>query len=504
MSLPSSVIAGLTRCVRLAVIGVFVALMTAVLVTSPVGASSRTASGALDSAGLTSLTGTWDCCGQGGAGQQIFVIDGATGRGIEPSGNSFATITNSLVGDRATITTTYLDSTYVATFVGIVSGALITGTWTSNQNQSGTFTATLVSLSASPGSTATDVAPISSTISTPSQVFHSMRHNLINAAVTVVAIIFITFPANIFNRTFQANYDEIMSILAKWRRRVWRPWTWARESSKPAQVPRRDSTTPGRVNPLVFSLVLLAGSVMGALLNPRFGPNASSAEGLVATLIAFSVGAVLAWFVARLFRRYHGYATDTYLQALPLGLAIAALCVAVSRLSNFEPGYLYGVVVGVSFAGPLKERQGAHLTAISVGSTMVVAVLAWFLWLPVNALAHRHGTNVAVVVGDDVLGSIFVGGLVGSVISLIPIDFLPGKVIASWHRGVWAAIFFVATFLLIEVELRPSAGPTHPGHAPIETVIALFVLFGGATFWLRWYFERRSRPASGEDARPVQ
>jgi hypothetical protein len=54
----------------------------------------------------------------------------------------------------------------------------------------------------------------------------------------------------------------------------------------------------------------------------------------------------------------------------------------------------------------------------------------------------------------------------------------------------------LATFLLIEVELRPAAGPTHPGHASIIAVIVLFALFGGATFWMRWYFARREQRKS--------
>jgi hypothetical protein len=68
----------------------------------------------------------------------------------------------------------------------------------------------------------------------------------------------------------------------------------------------------------------------------------------------------------------------------------------------------------------------------------------------------------------------------------------------AFTRGIVVAvtaalIFFVVTFLMIEVELRPASGSTHPGHASLNTVVALFVLFGGATFWMRWYFERRTK-----------
>jgi len=456
------------------------------------------------------LTGTWQCCGAGGAADQTFVINGATGSAETAAGAVFATISATLVGSQATIVTTYTNSSYVATFKGTLDRSVITGTWTSTSNQAGTFTANLagattpvttttIGTTTPVAVTPTQVLPLASTISTPGQIFHSMKHNLVNAAITVGVIIFITFPANIFNRTFSANYEEIMSILAGWRRRLHllsSPKDSARDKEPPIadQAETATKDEPGKVSGWGFGLVLLLGAILGGLLNPHFGLNRTSSEGVVATLISFAIGATLSWYVAKAFRRHHQYPTLTYLQALPLGLVIAIICVAVSRMSHFEPGYLYGVVVGLSFAGSLKDNHNAHLTAISVGSTLVVALTAWFLWIPVNHLALTHGTNALVVVLDDVLGSIFVGGLVGSVISLIPIDFLPGKVIAKWHRGAWALIFFVATFLLIEVELRPASGSTHPGHASIDTVVALFVLFGGATFWMRWYFERRTAP----------
>jgi len=449
-----------------------------------------------------SLSGTWQCCGAGGANPQTFVINGAVGTAMTPNGATFANITDSLVGTHVTIVTTYINSSYVATLTGTLSGNTITGTWSSNANQTGTFTATLQG--ATPGVTtpasspgATQVLPLAATISTPGQVFHSMKHNLFNAVVTVGVIVFITFPANIFNRTFAANYEEIMLMWAAWRRRLHLPGRSPAASDgegPPASDEiARDPNEPGKVSGWGFALVLVLGAILGGLLNPHFGVNRTSLEGIIATLISFAVGATLSWYVAQQFRRRHHYDTVTYLQALPLGLAIAIICVVVSRLSHFEPGYLYGVVVGLSFAGSLKDNHNAHLTAISVGSTLAVALAAWFAWIPVNHLALSHGTNAIIVVLDDVLGSIFVGGLVGSVISLIPIDFLPGKIIARWHRGVWALIFFTATFLLIEVELRPASGSTHPGHASAYTVVALFVLFGGATFWMRWYFERRTK-----------
>ena len=65
----------------------------------------------------------------------------------------------------------------------------------------------------------------------------------------------------------------------------------------------------------------------------------------------------------------------------------------------------------------------------------LVALTAWFVCLLVNHLVFLYGTNALIVVPDDVVGSIFVGGLGGSVIALMPIALLAGKVAATWRRA---------------------------------------------------------------------
>ena len=101
----------------------------------------------------TDVSGTWSCCGSGGAGVQTWVItesgSGAlTGNGLTPSGSVFATITGSVSGSNVTVVTTYNSFApgYVATFVGTLSadGSTLSGSWSSNDKppQTGTWTAT--------------------------------------------------------------------------------------------------------------------------------------------------------------------------------------------------------------------------------------------------------------------------------------------------------------------------------------------------------------------------
>jgi hypothetical protein len=106
------------------------------------------------------------------------------------------------------------------------------------------------------------------------------------------------------------------------------------------------------------------------------------------------------------------------------------------------------------------------------------------------------------VILDDLLASLFVGGLVGSVINLIPVRFMPGHALASWHRGAWMAVFGVAAFGMTEIVLFPSLH-NHAGHAPLATIIVLFVLFGGGSLAFREYFSRRTKRLELAAATPL-
>ena len=124
----------------------------------------------------TNITGTWDCCGDGGAAEQDFVITDSSGslsgKGLLPGGTSFAVISGSISGSSVRIVTTY-EASFVratsATFVGTLeaTGQGMSGTWSSNEGQSGTWSATLAGApptTAKKGSSFTAVQCIISTV----------------------------------------------------------------------------------------------------------------------------------------------------------------------------------------------------------------------------------------------------------------------------------------------------------------------------------------------------
>jgi hypothetical protein len=98
-------------------------------------------------AAASTATGTWSCCGSGGASPQTWTITesgGAlSGSASFESGQAFSPITGKVSGASVEIVTgPYFGSSYSATFLGTISGETMSGTWTSNASQSGTWMAT--------------------------------------------------------------------------------------------------------------------------------------------------------------------------------------------------------------------------------------------------------------------------------------------------------------------------------------------------------------------------
>lgn len=97
------------------------------------------------------VTGTWSCCGSGGASAQTWTIAESAGSlsGTASESTPFAPISGSISGTSVTIVTGpyTTDPGYTATFVGTIAanGETMSGTWSSNAKQEGTWTATRTS-----------------------------------------------------------------------------------------------------------------------------------------------------------------------------------------------------------------------------------------------------------------------------------------------------------------------------------------------------------------------
>ena len=306
-----------------------------------------------------------------------------------------------------------------------------------------------------------------------------------NAFITLAVMLLITFPAQLFNKTLDENYEEIRAIL---HRRLRTP---AKVRTKLASSGHRSA------NVASFAVVMAGGSIIGGLNDPTFGFNTKSVETFVAVVAAFAVSIVLSAGVEIAYRRRRRLAAAWSLRALPLGLVIALACMLVSRLTGFQPGYLYGVIAGIVFREAVGNRERGHGVALASLATLVLAVVAWAAWTPVATSASHPHANAFVLTADTFLAGLFISGIVGTVVALVPLEFMPGSALARWHRGAWMAVFTVATFLLIQVMLHPAARSRRIPDAPIVTTAVLFGVFGLISVAFNRYFALRARRGTG-------
>jgi hypothetical protein len=329
-----------------------------------------------------------------------------------------------------------------------------------------------------------------------------VKSDVVDAAITLGLALFLTFPSNVFNSTFEENYADIAAWWGKWTALLF-PFGLRRALGKGlrklksvalAAVHLSGGSGDNKLerDQVTFLSVLVVGAFLGSLLGPGFGLNFRSVLSFVAILIAMVSGVALSGFVTGAYHRArkHGK-VPVKLEALPFGLVIAAMCVFISRVTGFEPGYLYGIIC--SFTRKLGPSEEGHVVALGAWVRVALAILAWLAWAAITNDATKPGRFFGTVLVDDFLASLFVSSLVGTVISLFPLRFLPGHKLQAWHKGAWAVTFGISLFVLVQVLLRPHSTSSGPSHAPLVTTVLLFLLFAVGSLAFREHFARKHR-----------
>jgi len=190
-----------------------------------------------------------------------------------------------------------------------------------------------------------------------------------------------------------------------------------------------------RARQIRFQLNLPSGR---SRADTAFGTDAASVASYIG--LPAGLGVVLAAFeLPGLFMHRRRTGELGSLRALPWTLVAGAVCVLVSRLAQFEPGYLYGVLLGVVFSRPQTDAEEGRQAAIGALVTLLVAVGDWLAlgWPRV----HVTDGSFARIAGETALAAIVVAGLESVGFGMMPFRFLNGAAVRAWSRLVWAALF---------------------------------------------------------------
>ncbi len=207
--------------------------------------------------------------------------------------------------------------------------------------------------------------------------------------------------------------------------------------------------------------------------------------GIVLVTVAFALPVTWA-------HRRHGDRPS--LKVVPVSLLIGVACVLLSRLTDFQPGYLYGLLIGLAFARELSATEEGRATAIGAGLMLSVA---FGTWLALGALPD--GEAFGLVVARTALAALLVAGLEGVVFGLLPMRFLPGEPLYAWNRILWGGLLLVGAFAFFHILINPASGYlSDSSRTPLLTVVGLLLGFSlvSVAFWA-WFRFRASSPAEG-------
>ncbi len=259
------------------------------------------------------------------------------------------------------------------------------------------------------------------------------------AVAGFVLILLVAFPAELLNTTISEEYHRFAGLLPAVRAPWWQRFmTWM------------------RARPLLGSILLIVtASIIFGFADPGFGFDITSLRVVLACALALFVLGYLASVIAgAIIRRRWGLATRMELK--PLGLILTVIGVVLTRLLDFSPGFLLGLLLGVAVVGSTTVAQRAKITLVNAGVVFAFAIVAWIVYSVLSITIAPNSFGMALAF--DTLVVVTVEGLTALFIGLLPVRFLDGQTLFEFSKPLWAGVYAFAALAFVLIVLPASWG----------------------------------------------
>ena len=116
------------------------------------------------------------------------------------------------------------------------------------------------------------------------------------------------------------------------------------------------------------------------------------------------------------------------------------------------------------------------MTAANWLFSLAVSVCAFFLRAPVSAAADGPDPSLWLIGLEACLALIFLWGVEGLAVAMLPMKFLDGRKVMGWSRLAWVGLFFLGLFATIHALLAPGSG--YVGETSGGVSIGVMILYG--------------------------
>jgi len=289
----------------------------------------------------------------------------------------------------------------------------------------------------------------------------------------------------LFNQTYEENEDRIRRGLSR--------------------VTHRKARGTGSVdNPWAVFVFFGVATVLSALVDPTFDFGWTGVILLVGFVVAIPLTTAAYAYPAEWYQRRASKIIGKF-QVITLALLIALVLTVVSRLVDFVPGYVYGLIAGFAAKRKLSPSQKAKSVLTGVAWVFGLSVVAWIMWGKYAAVALDPNASHAEVIIGAVLAQLTLMGITSVMFGLMPFTFMDGYWLRKWNLAGWIGVYALASswFALVLIRSNPDILQKH--HLPVAFAepFILFAVFAvlSILFWL--YFQLHPSPENATEDKPT-
>lgn len=294
--------------------------------------------------------------------------------------------------------------------------------------------------------------------------------------VAIILLLLVGLPSALLGQTLSENYDRMFGRLSAAARRA--KGTLSAVKSPPW---------------VLIAVGVTLATVISAFVDPGFGWNLGSVRMLLSMGIAFTLESVAGWFVIRAVLAK----TDPELNPKPEfkfgSLLIVLIAVVLSRIVGFEPGIVFGLVVGLTFGASLASARNARVKLVGLGWAFGIGLVGWLGYSLLSG-----ATGWLAVFSAETLSAVAISSLAALPVALLPFAGLDGGVLFRWNRWAWAGVYTAALFVFFIV-LMPMPFSWGGVGSPLATWVLLYIAYAvfAVVVWL-WF--RFVQPKFGQTA----
>jgi hypothetical protein len=217
-----------------------------------------------------------------------------------------------------------------------------------------------------------------------------------------------------------------------------------------ATLQRRPRRSPTWLAPLaswftghpVLSGVLLvaAATVISGFADPKLGFDIASLRLLIASFVA-ALLVSYATYVATAKILLARWGVTVTLSLRPFALVITLVGVVVSRVLDFTPGFLFGLMLGLVFAVDTSRAIRSHSRIIRLGLILGTALVSWGAYSLFFIHTSDASLGFSLALLRDVLAALSTQGLTSLLIAMLPLAYLDGRDVWRYSRRLWALCY---------------------------------------------------------------